>query len=269
MFVTSRTSGCPGREACVLMLISTSPKRRAKATCFSTVMSWPRKKITPYWLNASSTRRKVSASRSRARSTPRISAPSASPVGTMLKAATACIALPSMFQLVPFARKLMHTDALGFHRPMRAHERAYLAHRERNTLPGLLPRIEAHFGLRCEHRRFHGDGVRVRRNVVRQHQYGRLAVAHEIARHGDDEIGVGAVHLGQEFIGHLHRDFGPVLDQLGGPALHVVIIKMIAHLRTGTARLYEHGSDDALGGPLQQVPDHGTAHAEAHHHEFL
>jgi hypothetical protein len=46
-------------------------------------------------------------------------------------------------------------------------------------------------------------------------QHGRLAIAHEIARHGKDEVGVGVVHLGQEFVYRLHRDVGPALKQLG------------------------------------------------------
>src|ERR1700681_3344835 len=53
----------------------------------------------------------------------------------------------------------------------------------------------------------------MRRDVVRQDQYGRLAIAHEIARHGEDEVGVGAEHLGQELLDPLHRDLGPALDQ--------------------------------------------------------
>ena len=42
-------------------------------------------------------------------------------------------------------------------------EGTYLAHRQRYPLLGLLPREHAHFGLRREHRGFHGDGVRMRR----------------------------------------------------------------------------------------------------------
>ena len=79
--------------------------------------------------------------------------------------------------------------------------------------------------------------------------------AHEIARHGEDEVGVGAVHLGQEPVDHLHRDVGPALDQLRTPALHVVVVEEIAHLRTGPAGLRQHRRDDAIGRPLQEVPD--------------
>src|SRR5713101_1326277 len=59
----------------------------------------------------------------------------------------------------------------------------------------------------------------MRRDIIRQDQYGRLAIAHEIARHGKDEVGVGVVHLGQEFVHRLHRDVGPALEQLGTPGL--------------------------------------------------
>ena len=66
---------------------------------------------------------------------------------------------------------------------MRPKERPYLAHRQGNPLLGLLPREYAHFGLRREHRALHDDGVRMRRHVIRQDQYRRPAIAHEIARH--------------------------------------------------------------------------------------
>ena len=73
---------------------------------------------------------------------------------------------------------------------MRPEEGTYLAHRQGNPLLGLLPREHAHFGLRREHRGLHGDGVRMRRDIVRQDQDGRLALTHEIACHGEDEVGV-------------------------------------------------------------------------------
>ena len=40
---------------------------------------------------------------------------------------------------------------------------------------------------------------------------------HEVARHGEDEVGVGSVHLGQERVDRLHRDVGPLRAQSGGP----------------------------------------------------
>ena len=58
----------------------------------------------------------------------------------------------------------------------------YLAHRQGNPLLGLLPREHAHFGVWREHRGLHGDGVRMRRDIIRQDQYGRVAIVHEIAR---------------------------------------------------------------------------------------
>src|SRR5438105_4520829 len=76
-------------------------------------------------------------------------------------------------------------------RPMRPEEGTYLAHRQGNPLLGLLPREHADFGLRREHRGLHGDDVRMRGDIVGQDQYGRLAIAHEIARHREDEVGVG------------------------------------------------------------------------------
>src|SRR5579871_2179754 len=54
---------------------------------------------------------------------------------------------------------------------MRAQERADLPDRQRNALLGLLPREHAHLGLWRQHRRFHGDGVGMGRNVVGQNQH--------------------------------------------------------------------------------------------------
>jgi hypothetical protein len=53
-------------------------------------------------------------------------------------------------------------------RPVRFEEGMDLAHSQGNPLFGLLPRVDAHLGFRREHRALHGDGVRVRRNIVRQ-----------------------------------------------------------------------------------------------------
>src|ERR1700730_121462 len=102
---------------------------------------------------------------------------------------------------------------------MRPEEGTYLAYRQGYALPGLLPGEHAHFSLRRQHRGFHGDGVRMRWDIIRQDQYRRLAIAHEIARHGEDEVGVGAVHLSQKFIDRLQRDIGPALNEFRPPAL--------------------------------------------------
>jgi len=58
------------------------------------------------------------------------------------------------------------------------------------------------------------------RDIVRQDQHGRLTIAHEIARHREDEVGVGAVHPGQEFVDGLHRDVGR-LASAPDPGLHI------------------------------------------------
>src|SRR5438128_7626849 len=42
----------------------------------------------------------------------------------------------------------------------------------------------------------------------------------------------------------------------------------VGHLRAVAAGLRRHGGDDAVTGPLQQVPDERAADAEAEHHEF-
>ncbi len=45
-----------------------------------------------------------------------------------------------------------------------------LTHRQRDSVLGFFPREHAHFGLWREHRALHGDGVGVRRDLVRQDQ---------------------------------------------------------------------------------------------------
>jgi len=137
-----------------------------------------------------------------------------------------------------------------------------LAHRQGNPLLRFLPREHADFGLWRQQRRFQGDGVWVRRDVG-QDQDGRLAIAHKIAGDGEDEIGVGAVHPGQEFVDHLHRDFGPAPDQVRAPAFYVGFVEEVAGLRARSRGLSEHGSDCAIGRALQEVPDEGAANAEA------
>src|SRR6185312_3824417 len=154
-------------------------------------------------------------------------------------------------------------------RPMRLKEGTYLAHRQRNPLLGLLPWEYTHLGLWREHRGLHGDGVRMRRDIIRQDQYGCLAIAHEIACHGEDEVGVRAVHLSQKFVDHLYSDFGTSLDQFRPPALHIGVVKKVTHLRTRSAGLRQHGCDNAIRSPPQQVPDEGAANAESQHHELL
>src|SRR5207253_405275 len=99
-----------------------------------------------------------------------------------------------MAELLPAALSYGHRR-LSRSRAMCPEEGTYLAHRQGNPLLGLLPREHAHFGPWREHRGLHGHGVRMRRDIIRQDQYGRLTIAHEIARHGKDEVGVGAVHL--------------------------------------------------------------------------
>jgi hypothetical protein len=87
------------------------------------------------------------------------------------------------------------TNPLRRSRLVRPQEGAYLAHRQRDPLLRLLPREHAHLGLRSKHGAFHGDGVGMRGNVVGQDQYGRLAVAHEVASHSEDEVAGGVLGM--------------------------------------------------------------------------
>ena len=58
------------------------------------------------------------------------------------------------------------------------------------------------------------------------------------------------VHVGQEGLDHRHRDVGPAGAQLRAPALHVVGVGEVGHLRAVAAGLRRHGGDDAVTGPL-------------------
>src|SRR5690349_15461813 len=86
-----------------------------------------------------------------------------------------------------------HPTRSNLRRPVRAQERADLAHRQRNPLLRLLPRKQADLGIRRQHRRLHRDVVGMRRDIVGQHQYRRLALADEIAVYREDEIRIVAI----------------------------------------------------------------------------
>ena len=145
----------------------------------------------------------------------------------------------------------------------------HLPQRQRNALLRLLPREHGHFRFRRQHRGFHRHRIRMRRDVVGHDQHRRLALLDEIAAHREHEVGIGAVHFGQEFIDLIHGDLGPPLHQLRAPSLHVVFVEEIARLGARAARLRQHGGDHAIGRALQQIPDEGPADAEAVHHELV
>src|SRR5262249_42475546 len=107
------------------------------------------------------------------------------------------------------------------------------------------------------------------RDIVRQDQYGRLTIPNEIPRYSENEIGVGAIHLGQKFIDHLQLDFWPPLDQFRTPTSHIVVVEESRHLRPKPARLCEHARNDTVRCALQQVPDEGTANTETHHYDLV
>ena len=62
------------------------------------------------------------------------------------------------------------------HRLMRPEEGADVAHRQRDLVRRVLPRVQAHLRVRRQMHGLHRDGVRVRRHVVGQHQDRRLAL---------------------------------------------------------------------------------------------
>src|SRR4029453_14014083 len=80
----------------------------------------------------------------------------------------------------------------------------------------------------------------MRRDVIRQYEYGRLALPHEIARHGEDEVGVRAEHPGHELLDSLCRDVRPALDQLRTPARHAGVVHDVGHLGRESDGLRRH-----------------------------
>ena len=137
---------------------------------------------------------------------------------------------------------------------MRFEERTNLPHRQRDPFLRLLPREHADFGFGRQHRAFHGRRVGMGRNIVGQDKNRRLALAHEIARHGEDEVGVGAEHLGDELVDLLHGQVGPALDQIGSPAGHAAVVEHGRLFRPEADRLRRHRGDNAVRRPLDQVP---------------
>src|SRR4029450_12300471 len=109
----------------------------------------------------------------------------------------------------------------------------------------------------------------MRRDVIRQYEYGRLALAPEIARHGEDEVGVRAEHPGHELLDSLCRDLGPALNQLRTPSRYAGVVHDVGHLGPEPDGLRRHARDDAIRRPLDQVPDERAANTEAKHHELV
>ena len=73
---------------------------------------------------------------------------------------------------------------------------------------GFLPREYTHLGFWREHRALHGDGVRMRWDIIRQDQHGCLPIARKIARHRENEVGIGFEHPGHNLVGRAHRNLG-------------------------------------------------------------
>ncbi len=137
-----------------------------------------------------------------------------------------------------------------------------MAYGQRNSILRLLPRKEGHLRVRSEHCRFfcHGKGMRL--GVIRHDKDRSFAPAYEITRHAEHEVIILVVHFPEESRARFHRDVGSLLAQRGRPVLHVVPVEEVRHFRPKAAWHGGHGSDDALGRPLQHFPDEGTADAK-------
>ncbi len=62
---------------------------------------------------------------------------------------------------------------------------------------------------------------------------------------------------------------GRRLTNSGPQPCHIGVVEKVAHLRTRSAGLRQHGCDNTIRRPPQEVPDEGAADAEAQHHELL
>ena len=62
---------------------------------------------------------------------------------------------------------------------------------------------------------------------------------------------------------------GRRLTSSGAQPFMLAVVEIVAQFRPRAARHGQHGGGDAIAGALQQIPDQGTADAEAEHHEFL
>src|SRR5260370_42169796 len=110
----------------------------------------------------------------------------------------------------------------------------------------ILPGIDGHLGLRGEAGHLHRDLVRVRGHVVRRYEQRRLDGAHEIARHGENEVGAVGVHAGEEGMDHVHRDVGALRAKRWPTALDVVLAEKVRDLRPETGGLHHRRRDAEL-----------------------
>jgi hypothetical protein len=102
----------------------------------------------------------------------------------------------------------------------------------------------------------HGDSVGMRRHIVRQDEHRRLAVAHEIARHGEDEVGLVRYILVRNFSTISMVISGRRLTS-AGPSPSCCCRRTGRASRDANRWLRQHGGDDPIGRALQQVPDEG------------
>ena len=82
---------------------------------------------------------------------------------------------------------------------------------------------------------------------------------------GKNEVGVGAVHLGQEFVDHLHRDVAPATVS-AGPRSSCTFVEQVI---SGATRWAAPTGATIRSGARRSRFQIGAANAEAHHHELV
>jgi len=86
---------------------------------------------------------------------------------------------------------------------------------------------------------------------------GRLALAHEVTCHGEDESGLVRYILVRNLSTSPSRSRAGALSA-PGPTLHIVVVEKIAHLRTGSLGCAKHGGDNTIRRPPAEIPDEGA-----------
>jgi hypothetical protein len=103
-------------------------------------------------------------------------------------------------------------------------EETYLAHRQGNPLLGLPSAFGASIAASMA-TAYGCAGISSGRIST-----GVWQLRTKIACHREDEVGIGAVHLGPIFLDHFHRDVGPAFDKFRTSAGHAAVLDNLQFL---------------------------------------